>query len=51
MAGEIKEAYFRHVQMWHPDRLSGMAPELQAFANEMLVQVNEAYSSLKAGMT
>jgi hypothetical protein len=49
-AAEIKQAYHRHVQLWHPDRLSGMAPELQVLANERLAQVNEAYSALRAGM-
>lgn len=43
---EIKGAYHRLVRLWHPDRLDGMTPELQAVATEKLRDINEAYSAL-----
>lgn len=45
-ADELKAAYRAKVNLWHPDRLQNMAPELQQMANEKLTAINEAYEVL-----
>ena len=45
----LKKAYHQQVQQWHPDRLEGMAPELQRIAGEKLAEINEAYRALSGG--
>lgn len=46
---EIKAAYHRKVLLWHPDRLAGMAPELQEVATAKLKEINEAYEIICEG--
>jgi len=41
---EIKTAYRRKIQQYHPDRLEGMAPELRKLALEKSQEINAAYS-------
>jgi hypothetical protein len=43
---DVKAAYHRKVREWHPDRLENMAPELRAYANRELAQINSAYEEL-----
>lgn len=42
----LKRAHRMRVLEWHPDRLDSMAPELRAFANERLSEINAAYDFL-----
>lgn len=44
---EIRSAYQRLVQQYHPDRVSGLAPELQVLAEERTKELNEAYAALR----
>lgn len=41
---EIKLAYRSRIQQYHPDRLEGMAPELQKLALEKSQAINAAYA-------
>ncbi len=41
---EIKLAYRRKIQQYHPDRLEGMAPELRKLALEKSQEINAAYT-------
>lgn len=41
---EIKLAYRRKIQQYHPDRLEGMAPELRKLALEKSQEINAAYA-------
>ena len=41
---EVKLAYRRKIQQYHPDRLEGMAPELRKLALEKSQEINAAYS-------
>jgi len=41
---EIKFAYRRKIQQYHPDRLEGMAPELRKLALEKSQEINAAYT-------
>jgi curved DNA-binding protein CbpA len=43
---ELKRAYHKKVAEWHPDRLAGMAGELQEYANRELARINAAYERL-----
>jgi len=44
---EIRDAYQRLVMQYHPDRVSGMGPEIVAVAEARTKEINEAYSRLK----
>lgn len=46
-ADEIRNAYQRLVMQYHPDRVSGMGPEIVAVAEARTKEINEAYSRLK----
>jgi hypothetical protein len=39
---EVREAYHRTVELFHPDRLQGLRESVQAEAQRRLVEVNEA---------
>ena len=41
---EVKLAYRKKIQQYHPDRLEGMAPELRKLALEKSQEINAAYS-------
>ncbi len=45
---EIAAAYHRLAQMYHPDKVAGLAPEFQGIAEERMKEINAAYESLKA---
>lgn len=44
---EIKSAYQKLVQQYHPDRVAGMGPEIRAVAERRTKEINAAYSRLK----
>lgn len=46
---EIRAAYQRLVQQYHPDRVSGLGPELVELAERRTKQINAAYATLKQG--
>ncbi|WP_407352712.1 DnaJ family molecular chaperone [Luteimonas sp. R10] len=45
---EIDQAYRRLMAQYHPDRLSGAAPELRAQAEKKAQEINGAYDRIKA---
>ena len=40
---EISGAYRRLAQMYHPDKVAGLAPEFQALAEKRMKEINGAY--------
>ncbi|OGQ78002.1 MAG: hypothetical protein A2289_21315 [Deltaproteobacteria bacterium RIFOXYA12_FULL_58_15] len=46
-AGEIRAAYQRLVQQYHPDRVADLGPELREVAERRTKEINAAYSQLK----
>jgi hypothetical protein len=44
---EVSAAYHRLAQMYHPDKVSGLAPEFQALADRRMKEINAAYEALK----
>ena len=44
---EISAAHRRLAQMYHPDKVSGLAPEFQALADKRMREINAAYDALK----
>jgi DnaJ-class molecular chaperone len=44
---EISITYHHLVQMWHSDRVTGLAPEIQALADKTMKEINAAYEMLK----
>lgn len=44
---EISAAYRRLAQMYHPDKVAGLAPEFQMLADQRMKEINVAYESLK----
>ena len=44
---EIKQAYKKSVQKWHPDRFPENNPELKRKAHDMFLLISEAYSKLE----
>jgi DnaJ-domain-containing protein 1 len=40
-------AYRRMVQMYHPDKVSGLAPEYAEIAERKMKEINAAYAQLK----
>jgi hypothetical protein len=45
---EISAAYRRLAQMYHPDKVVGLAPEFQALADKRMKEINAAYEVLKS---
>ncbi len=45
---EVKKAYHKKVAEFHPDKIAGkgLPPEFIKFANEQMVQINEAYDAI-----
>lgn len=44
---EIRDAYQRVIQQYHPDRVAHMAPELRDLAERRTKEINAAYAALK----
>jgi len=44
---EISAAYRRLAQMYHPDKVAGLAPEFQTLADKRMREINAAYEVLK----
>ena len=44
---EVKKAYTNTVQLYHPDKVAGMGPELQEVAESKMKALNAAYSLLQ----
>ena len=44
---EVKKAYTTTVQLYHPDKVAGMGPELQEVAETKMKALNAAYSLLQ----
>jgi len=44
---EVKKAYTKTVQLYHPDKVAGMGPELQDVAEAKMKALNAAYSLLQ----
>lgn len=47
---EINVAYRKLAQMYHPDKLAGLAPELREMAEQRMKLINRAYDLLKRGV-
>lgn len=47
-AEETSAAYRRMAQLYHPDKVAGLAPEFQALADIRMKEINLAYGVLKA---
>lgn len=45
---DVDQAYRRLISQYHPDRLSGAAPELRAQAEARAAELNRAYDRIKA---
>lgn len=45
-ADQIKDAYHRMVQMYHPDKVAGLAPEFTEIAENRMKEINAAYHEL-----
>jgi hypothetical protein len=43
---DIRVAYRRLAQMYHPDKVRGLAPEQHAFANRKMAQINVVYEQV-----
>jgi hypothetical protein len=46
-AADISAAYHRLAQMYHPDKVSGLAPEFHVLADQRMKEINLAYEALK----
>jgi DnaJ-class molecular chaperone len=45
--GEITRAYHQMAQMYHPDKVAGLGPELREVAERRMKEINRAYEELK----
>jgi DnaJ-class molecular chaperone len=45
-ADEISAAYRHLAQMYHPDKVAGLAPEFQMLADSRMKEINAAYEIL-----
>lgn len=48
-SSEIRQAYLRLVRQYHPDRVSDLAPELIAIAEQRTREINAAWEVLRCG--
>lgn len=46
---EVDQAYRRLISQYHPDRVAGAAPELQAQAQARAADINAAYDRIRRG--
>jgi uncharacterized membrane protein YhiD involved in acid resistance len=44
---EITSAYRKLAQLYHPDKVAGLAPEYKEIAERKMKNINEAYQTLK----
>ena len=44
---DISAAYHCLAQMYHPDKVAGLAKEFQELAGKRMREINEAYTALK----
>ena len=44
---EMRAAYRRKVQQYHPDKVAGMGPEIREVAERRMKEINAAYEELK----
>jgi hypothetical protein len=44
---EVKTAYHRMAQMYHPDKVASLAPEFRELAENRMKEINAAYEELK----
>jgi DnaJ-class molecular chaperone len=44
---EITAAYRRMAQMYHPDKVNTLGPELKELADRRMKEINAAYEALK----
>lgn len=44
---EITAAYRKMAQMYHPDKVAGLAPEFREIADRRMKEINAAYEELK----
>jgi DnaJ-class molecular chaperone len=47
-AAEITATYRHLAQMYHPDKVAGLAPEFQVLADKRMKEINAAHDLLKA---
>ena len=45
-ADDVSQAYHKMAQMYHPDKVAGLAPEFQALAEQRMREINAAYAIL-----
>ena len=45
--GEVERAYRRLIAQYHPDRLTGVAPELRQQAEDRAGEINAAYERIQ----
>jgi curved DNA-binding protein CbpA len=48
---KISEAYRSLAQMYHPDKVAGLAPEFHEIAERRMKEINAAYQLLKRPST
>ncbi|MBT5270517.1 MAG: J domain-containing protein [Bacteroidetes bacterium] len=46
--GEISSAYHKMAQMYHPDKVVGLAPEYKEIAEKQMRLINSAFNTLKS---
>jgi len=46
---EIKAAYYRMAQQYHPDKVATLAPEFRELAERRMKEINTAYDELQTG--
>ena len=45
---EIRAAYLKEIQLYHPDRVALLGPDLKQLAHERSVQIQRAYETLRS---
>ena len=45
---EVTAAYRKMAQMYHPDKVAGLAPEFREIADRKMKEINAAYAQIKA---
>ena len=48
-ADVIKDAYYKQLSLYHPDKVAHLGPELQILASEKAKAINQAYEELLRG--
>jgi DnaJ-class molecular chaperone len=47
---EVREAYRKLAQQYHPDKVAHLAPEFQELANRRMTEINCAYTELEQNL-